>query len=1586
MKRTTITFLVALCVLCCLLSWRTVASRAAMPGPEQPRSAGRQVADASGVTPSANQMSGAAASAACVVPNSMTNPGFETGDLTGWTVNDDRILVDSTAPHSGTYSAKAGPIGRTGLLTQNFPAIPGQQYQVSFWVRNDSGTGPNSYTFFINGSVLERVTDAPAFGYTFFTYTVTAVATFSQVQFIFRNDTGYFYVDDVNVTVICSCDPVVTTTADSGAGSLREAIYTACPGNTITFQPGLTGTITLESELPIPKDLTIVGPGANQLTVSGNQTVRVFNITAENSVTISGLTIANGRASEHPFFPGLASGGGISNGAGTLNLTACTIADNHVSITGGSQISSSTGGGIASGGTLNMTACTLSGNSVSASGGSFFNFAFGGGIYAIGTLNLTNCTIYGNSTSASGGMGATGGGGGIWANGLTTLTACTIYGNSATGSGGNTSNQGSGGGIEHTSPTTTVTVRNSIIAGNTAETGPDSYIAMVISQGYNLIGKNDDGLGFDAGNPNGNLDFVGTSAAPINPMLGPLQFNGGPTKTMALVKGSPAIDTGTCADIPATDQRGVSRPQGIACDIGAYEVLQTPPQITALSVLRTANNPGGNAQIATVSDVEDQEQTLAVTVNGLTVTGPTTVTVNGVTLSNLTVDALGAVRADVTIVCSASTASFTLKVTDSDNQMATATLTVTVPSSFNLGYGSTQTMIAGQSLTIAPATGPAGVASISLQRVTPAFGGMIAVNPGNGVVSVTNATPAGSYSVVIRATASCPSLPPLDTAFTLNVTCPSVTLSAATGTAGTPYNQPIAGAPANGNYSFMQTGGSLPPGLTLQSNGLLTGTPTTAGSYSFDAKATGFGTCTTTQTLTLVIQCPTITLAPVSLPNAQVNTPYTQTITATPAGTTYSFAVTTGLLPAGLTLNSNGSFSGAPTQSGVFNFRVTATGFGSCSDFRDYVLIVDCPSATLAPASLPGGTIGAPYNQMVTASPAGTYSYTVTSGALPPGVMLNAATGAITGTPTQNGAFSFTITAASGGGGACAASHSYSVTIGCTTITLASLASATAGVNYNGSVAASPAGVYSYSLTSGNLPAGLTLNSATGAISGLPTVTGMYNFTLKAQASTGCSGSQSYSLTVACPAITLSALPTPTLNSPYNQFVTASPSGGNYSFAVTGVLPAGLSLNAATGAISGTPTTAGTYNFTIKASGTGSFSACTGSRSYSFTLGSGGCPTITLAELPGGQPGQLYNNAATASPSGSYNYGVTAGSLPPGLNLYGSLGLLYGFPTMAGTFNFTITASSLGDASNCTGSKNYSVVIGGAALRSLILGDFDGDGKADLSVWRGTTGEWLTHNSGDGTSHSQAWGTSAAPYFDVMTPGDYDGDGKMDKAVFRRATGEWLINASKDGAVISKRWGLSTDVPVPGDYDGDGKTDIAVWRGADTNWYIRRSSDGQTEAISWGTSNAPCHDVAVPADYDGDGKTDIAVFRQQNGHWYIKLSSDGSTADKFWGVGSDVPVAADYDGDRKADIAVWRGSEGRWYIVRSSDGAIESVSWGDSNLGDVPAPGDYDGDGKTDFAVWRPLDGRWYVKSSLDHSTLTRVSGRSGDTPVLGRH
>ncbi|HEU0294394.1 MAG TPA: right-handed parallel beta-helix repeat-containing protein [Anaerolineales bacterium] len=313
-------------------------------------------------------------------------------------------------------------------------------------------------------------------------------------------------------------------------GDLRYTVYNAKSGDTITSN--LTGTIHLAGGLPsLAQSVKIEGPKQGGLTVHGNGSAIVFAISNGASVVISNLTITGGRG----------NGGGIFNN-GLLTL-------NNVTISGNMAGDPTNGGGTGAGiwnytsGMLTVNNSTVSGNN--AFGNSSYNPSRGAGIANYGTLTLNNTTVSGNSVSE-------GSGGAIsntLATSILTLNNSTISANSATGA------VGLSGGIDNHGNLTAV---NSIIADN----AKGDFRGALTSQGHNLIGSTSGGSGFrpDLG------DLLN-----INPQLGPLKGNGGPTWTHALLAGSPAINAGDNGACPATDQRGVTRPQGGHCDIGVYE-------------------------------------------------------------------------------------------------------------------------------------------------------------------------------------------------------------------------------------------------------------------------------------------------------------------------------------------------------------------------------------------------------------------------------------------------------------------------------------------------------------------------------------------------------------------------------------------------------------------------------------------------------------------------------------------------------------------------------------------------------------------------------------------------------------------------------------------------------------------------------------------------------------------------------------------------------------------------------------------------------------------------------------------------------
>jgi len=507
------------------------------------------------------------------------------------------------------------------------------------------------------------------------------------------------------------------------------------------------------------------------------------------------------------------------------------------------------------------------------------------------------------------------------------------------------------------------------------------------------------------------------------------------------------------------------------------------------------------------------------------------------------------------------------------------------------------------------------------------------------------------------------------------------------------------------------------------------------------------------------------------------------------------------------------------------------------------------------------------------------------------------------------------------------------------------------------------AGATSISVSGATIPVGTTCNFS---VQVKATTNGAkVNTTGAVTSGNGGAGGTATATLQACPpSITVNpaSLPSGTVGTAYNQTLSATPGSPDCNFQViSGALPTGVLLNAATGQLSGTPTTSGTSNFTIRAT---CFGSCTGDKAYTVTINpSGGCPTITLPALPAmGMVGKSYSGSlAGTTPSGTYNFAVISGSLPPGVTLNNIFKVVSGTPTTAGTYNFTIRATR---ADGCTGSRAYTVMISPAMFAAragrTARNDYDGDGASDLASWEPKTGRWTIRRSSDQALDEQQLGEPG----DVPASADFDGDRSFDLAVWRPADGTWLVRLSASGELLEGQSGAKGDVPVPADYDGDGQADLALWRAAEGAWLIYFSSEDAERDIAFGKRD----DLPTPADYDGDGKTDLALFRPTTGHWLIRLGASGEEMEAQWGARGDAPAPADYDGDGRDDLAVWRGWTGEWFI-RGSEGQREMRAvWGALIFGDAPAPGDYDGDGKADVAVWRAAEGRWRVAAGPNSS------------------
>lgn len=554
---------------------------------------------------------------------------------------------------------------------------------------------------------------------------------------------------------------------------------------------------------------------------------------------------------------------------------------------------------------------------------------------------------------------------------------------------------------------------------------------------------------------------------------------------------------------------------------------------------------------------------------------------------------------------------------------------------------------------------------------------------------------------------------------------PAVTTTSAslTGAVGSAFSIKLAASGGIPPFTWaLGSGTTLPTCLTLKSDGTLTTAnglapnASCAGSYTnLTFKATDSGTpnplSVTSAPLTVTIAAPSLAFSP-TLPAGAVGTAYAGSVAATGVVGASTYTIAGGALPADLSLNaSTGAITGTPKSSdaGTFTFTVNVVdAYGDTATSGSLSITIAAAAAITFTGSVPSaGTYGVAFTGSAAATGgAGALTYSISAGALPPDLSLSASTGAISGNPNKAadvGVFNFTVQAADAFGDS--ATQAYTLTVSYPAMSITTSALPTGYVNgaYTQTTLAATGGTglatnYQWQVSGGALPGGLTLSTA-GVISGTvanTTTTGTYNFTAKVTDSVaGISGTANLSIAVdAGVSITTSSLPTGYVGSVYTS-TTLQASGGTgagYQWMVTGGtnLPSGLTLSPA-GVLGGTPANTGTTSVTFQVTDSVGNSA---TASLSVTIDAG--VSVTAPALATGYPGTAYTSSAFTASGGTgagytWSWAPASGSsLPSGLSINSSTGVVAGTPTNAGTSS--ATSSVVVTATDSVGNKGSATV------------------------------------------------------------------------------------------------------------------------------------------------------------------------------------------------------------------------------------------------------------------------------------------------------
>lgn len=420
---------------------------------------------------------------------------------------------------------------------------------------------------------------------------------------------------------------------------------------------------------------------------------------------------------------------------------------------------------------------------------------------------------------------------------------------------------------------------------------------------------------------------------------------------------------------------------------------------------------------------------------------------------------------------------------------------------------------------------------------------------------------------------------------------------------------------------------------------------------------------------------------------ASVGVPYNKTLSAQDGQPPYTWSLASGTLPPGLTLAPSGKISGTPSTPGSATVQVALTDASGQTAKADLTLDV-AAGLKINTAGLPDGYVGTPYSATTVSATGGIapFAWSVSTGSLPPGITLSSTSGIIAGTPTTAGTYSATVVMTDGAGQSQNAAYTINI-YALPQISSATLADGSGGASYSQLLQASGGKPpLQWQLVGGQLPPGISLDPATGTLSGKPTAVGSQTFGVQVTDANGKSQTKVLSLNVINGlAVTSATLADGYVGAAYSQALTASGGKTPYTWSIaSGTLPAGIALTDDT--IKGTATSSGTSSFTVQVTDSAGQSS---PKQLSLTIYD--APTLTVSKLPEAAEGQPYGPVTLQAQGGKppYSYSLSGNPLPPGLTL-SPTGVLAGTPAAAGSANVTIAVK---DANGKTTTEDYGIAV-----------------------------------------------------------------------------------------------------------------------------------------------------------------------------------------------------------------------------------------------------------------------------------------------------